>query len=64
MDSKFPCKKVSELPVVVNEWQGQDLMCPDCNHYYRGMCSNPTRDSATSPCPFDGKDLPLRKVEP
>jgi hypothetical protein len=57
----IPCKKLSEAPSVVTEWQ-QTAWCPDCEHYDRGTCVNPTRTGSSAPCPFDGDALPLREV--
>jgi hypothetical protein len=61
MTQKFRCKKLDELPVV-NEWQ-QKCMCPSCGHYFQGKCENPQRHSEKDPCPFDGKELPVKEVE-
>jgi hypothetical protein len=54
------CKKLHELPLVATEWQ-QTTWHPDCEHYYQGTCGNPTRSDDPTPCPFDGKALPLRE---
>jgi hypothetical protein len=56
-----PCKKVHEMPPVVNGWQ-QTTWCPDCEYYHCGTCGNLTRTDRNAPCPFDGKALPLREV--
>ena len=55
------CKKLRELPQVVNEWQ-QKAWCPDCDHYFSGECGNPIRRESNAACPFDGKVLRLREV--
>jgi hypothetical protein len=52
---------LDELPVTT-EWQNA-IYCPNCAHYSLGTCSNPTRTSQDGPCPFDGKELPLKLVE-
>jgi len=52
------CKQSKNLPPLVMD--SQMVVCPDCKHYWRGQCSNPTRTSAEGPCPFDGKPLPIR----
>jgi hypothetical protein len=36
--------------------------CPDRDYYDCGVCSNPVRRDSNTPCPFDGKILPLREV--
>jgi hypothetical protein len=59
--STNPCKKLHEMPSVATDWQ-QTTWCPDCEYYDRGTCSNPTRTGHNTPCPFDGKELPLREV--
>lgn len=48
----YRCKKLDELPVVV-EWQNYSL----------GECCNPSRTSQDSKCPFDGKKLPVKLVD-
>jgi hypothetical protein len=53
------CKKLDETPSVVTDWE-QQIWCPDCEHYSLGACLSPSRTSNSSPCPFDGKALPLR----
>ncbi len=53
------CKHLSELPPVVGEWQ-QTCQQPACVHFRLGECANPNRLSESAPCPFDGKQLPLR----
>jgi hypothetical protein len=57
------CKYLSELPPIVGDWQ---LSCkePRCSHYCNGACCNPGRQTASAPCPFDGKELPLVDTEP
>jgi len=55
------CRKLHELPPVVNEWQ-QKAWCPDCDHYVSGECGNPISRESNAACPFDGKVLPLREV--
>jgi hypothetical protein len=54
------CKKLHELPSVATDWQ-QTTWCPDCDYYDRGTCGNPTRSDYNTPCPFDGKIVPLRE---
>jgi hypothetical protein len=54
------CKKLHELPSVATDWQMR-IWCPDCEHYDRGTCGNPPRSDDNTPCPFDGKKVPLRK---
>lgn len=56
------CKQLEHLPVV-SESQ-QTVLCPKCNHYFHGQCSNPTRTSERDACPFDGKELPVEEVKP
>jgi hypothetical protein len=55
------CKHNDLILPVVTEWQ-QDVQCPACNHYYRGQCVHPERDSPQAACPFDGKKVPLVPV--
>ncbi len=52
------CKQTDRLPPLVMD--GQEPTCPNCSHYWRGQCANPNRATATDPCPFDGKELPVR----
>ena len=54
------CKKLQELPSVATDWQMR-IWCPDCEHYDRGTCGNPPRSDDNTPCPFDGKAVPLRE---
>ena len=54
------CKKLHELPSVATDWQ-QTTWCPDCEHYDRGTCCNPSRSEDNTQCPFDGKTVPLRE---
>ena len=58
----FICKQLDRLPPVVSEWQ-QSCKHPQCSHYCEGECCHPGRQSASSPCPFDGKELPLVEAE-
>lgn len=58
----YRCKKLSELPLVIAEWQ-QTAWCPDCEYYSDGQCGNPTRRSDHAACPLDGPVLRLREVE-
>lgn len=58
----YRCKKLSELPFVIAEWQ-QAAWCPDCDFYSDGQCANPTRRSDHAACPLDGPSLRLREVE-
>jgi len=55
------CKKLHELPQVVNEWQ-QKTWRPDCDYYDCGTCGNPMHWESDAPCPFDGKVMPLLEV--
>jgi hypothetical protein len=55
------CKKLSELPNTVTEWQ-QSISCPDCEFYHSGRCLNLARSGNDSSCPFDGKPLPQREA--
>jgi hypothetical protein len=57
------CKQLSKLPPVVNDWQ-QSCKQPRCSHYFNGECCNSERQSASAPCPFDGKELLLVDAEP
>lgn len=59
----FICKQLSKLPPVVGEWQ-QSCTQPRCSHYCDGECCNSGRQSASAPCPFDGKELLLVDSEP
>jgi len=59
----FICKQLSKLPPVVSDWQ-QSCKQPRCSHYCDGKCCNPGRQSASAPCPFDGKELLLVDAEP
>ena len=54
------CKKLQELPSVATDWQ-MTTWCPDCEYYDRGTCGYPTRSDDHTPCPFDGKTVPLRE---
>jgi hypothetical protein len=54
------CKQSKNLPPLVMD--SQEVVCPNCKFYWRGQCSNPARTSAEGPCPFDGKELPLREA--
>jgi YHS domain-containing protein len=56
------CKYEDTIPVLVSEWQ-QDVLCPACDHYFRGRCVYPNRRLPQAGCPFDGKELPLRRVQ-
>ena len=55
------CKKLHDLPSVATDWQ-QTTWCPDCEYYECGKCHDPIRTENNAPCPFDGKELPLREV--
>jgi hypothetical protein len=57
----FICKQMSKLPPVVSDWQ--QCQQPQCSHYCDGMCSNPSRQSASARCPFDDMELPLVDAE-
>jgi hypothetical protein len=57
----FICKQLAKLPPVVNDWQ--QCQQPQCPHYCNGECCNSPRQSASAPCPFDGKELPLVDAE-
>lgn len=59
----FICKQLSKLPPVVSDWQ-QSCKQPRCSQYCNGECCNAARHSASAPCPFDGKELPLVDAEP
>lgn len=61
-DKTFICKKLDQLPPITSEWQ-QSCKQPKCSHYCNGECCNPGRSSVSSPCPFDGKELPLTDAE-
>ena len=54
----FMCKQLAKLPPVVSDWQ-QSCQQPRCSHYCGGECCNSVRQSASAPCPFDGKELLL-----
>jgi hypothetical protein len=56
------CKQLSKLPPVVNDWQ-QSCKQPQCSHYSDGECCKAGRQSASAPCPFDGKELLLVDAE-
>jgi hypothetical protein len=56
------CKKLNELPTVATDWK-QTTWCPDCEHYHGGCCDDPKRTTASGPCAFDGRELPIREVE-
>jgi hypothetical protein len=56
------CKQLDKLPPVVSDWQ-QLCQQPRCSHYCAGECCNSGRQSASAPCPFDGKELPLVDAE-
>jgi hypothetical protein len=58
----FICKQLDKLPPVVSDWQ-QSCQQPRCSHYCDGECCNSGRPSASAPCPFDGKELPLVEAE-
>ena len=58
----FICKQLDKLPPVVSDWQ-QSCQQPRCSHYCAGECCNSGRQSASAPCPFDGKELPLVDAE-
>jgi hypothetical protein len=60
--ASFSCKHVVALPPVIGEWQ-QACKQPQCSHYCQGGCCNPSRYSASGPCPFDDTVLPLEEVE-
>ena len=57
----FICKQLDKLPPVVSDWQ--QCQQPRCSHYCDGECCNSRRQSATAPCPLDGKELPLVDAE-
>jgi hypothetical protein len=57
----FICKQLDRLPPVVSEWQ--QCQQPRCSHYCDGECCNSGRQSASAPCPFDGKELLLVDAE-
>jgi len=59
----FICKQLSKMPPVIGEWQ-QSCKQPRCSHYCDGECCNAGRQSASAPCPFDGKELLLVDAEP
>jgi hypothetical protein len=52
------CKHLAGLPPVLSDWQ-QSCQQPRCPHYCQGECCDPGRQSASAPCPFDGKELLL-----
>ena len=54
------CKKLYELPSIANDWQ-QTTWCTDYEYDGRGTCGNPTRSDDNTPCPVDGKTVPLRE---
>lgn len=56
------CKQLSKLPPVMSDWQ-QSCQQPRCSHYCAGECCISSRQSASAPCPFDGKELPLVDAE-
>ncbi len=58
----FICKQLAQLPPVVSDWQ-QSCQQPRCSHFCAGECCNSGRPSASAPCPFDGKELPLVDAE-
>lgn len=53
----FICKQLDKVPPVVSDWQ--QCQQPQCSHYCAGECWHKGRQSASAPCPFDGKELPL-----
>jgi len=57
----FICKQLDRLPPVVSEWQR--CQQPRCAHFCDGECRHSGRQSASAPCPFDGKVLPLVDAE-
>ena len=57
----FICKQLDKLPPVVTDWQ--QCQQPRCSHYCDGECCNSGRQSASAPCPFDGKELLLVDAE-
>ena len=57
----FICKQLDKLPPVVTDWQ--QCQQPRCSHYCDGECGNSGRQSASAPCPFDGKELLLVDAE-
>jgi hypothetical protein len=57
------CKHLPSLPPVVSDWQ-QSCQQPRCPHYCQGECCNPGRQTASAPCPFDGRELLLEDAEP
>lgn len=59
----FICKRLSELPPVISDWQ-QSCKQPRCPHFRHGGCFNPGRQSASTPCPFDEEELLLMEAEP
>ena len=56
------CKQLPELPPVVSDWQ-QSCQQPRCSHYCDGECCNASRQTASAPCPFDGKELLLEDTD-
>jgi hypothetical protein len=46
------CKQTDRMPVTT-EWQ-DEVLCPQCKHYWQGQCGNPARCQVDDPCPFDG----------
>jgi hypothetical protein len=50
-------KQLETLPPVVSEWQRRKE--PQCSHYCDGECWHEGRQSASAPCPFDSKELPM-----
>jgi hypothetical protein len=53
-------KKLHELPSVATDWQ-QTTWCTDYEYDGRGTSGNPTRSDDNTPCPGDGKTVPLRE---
>lgn len=63
MCKKHRCKQLDrkELQVVAD---GQmEVLCPKCGFYCKGKCSNPTRVTEESPCPYDNKPLPVQVAQ-
>ena len=53
----FICKQLEKLPPVVTDWQRRKE--PPCSQYREGECLDESRQSASAPYPFDGRETPM-----
>jgi len=52
------CKFTKRMPTVATEWQ-MFVICPGCQWYNNGDCSDKRRIRYDSPCEFELKGSPM-----